>query len=123
MLQEGSDPLGSLDFARDFGSGLGRPLGASTSTSRRDSQANRAAALRMTNQTDSLVIRRSEMARHTNSECHSAILAKCKSKPVLGSREVSSKALKPSPVISVWRYRPGSVSTVSLRPSRSSKNC
>ena len=52
MLQEGSDPLGSLDFARDFGSGLGRPLGASTSTSQRDSQANRAAALRMTNQTD-----------------------------------------------------------------------
>ena len=33
----------------------------------------------------------------------SAIFARCTSKPVFGSREVSSKALNPSPEISVWR--------------------
>jgi hypothetical protein len=38
---------GSLDYARDFGSGLRHPLNASTSTSV-DSRANQLAPLRMT---------------------------------------------------------------------------
>ena len=52
---------------------------------------------------------------------HSDILATWTSKPVLGSRDVSEKALNPSPVISVWRKMPGSLSIISLRPSMSAR--
>ena len=53
---------------------------------------------------------------------YSAIFATCTGNPVFGNNDVNSNTLKPFPVISVWRYTPGSVSAVSWRPCRSSRN-
>jgi len=54
-----------------------------------------------------------ELEPRAQSLFYSVIFATCTANPVLGSNDVNSNALKPSPLTSVCRYRPGSLSTVS----------